>query len=91
MNLSINQSGSSQNCCTVYVGGLATIATPASIRKYFSKCGKVKKVRMAYNPRGEKAGFAYVDFADSRGVETALKIRYPSIEGREIKISLVTG
>jgi nuclear cap-binding protein subunit 2 len=44
----------------LYVGNLAISTPEVKIYQVFSRCGKVRKVNMGTNKKGEAAGFCFV-------------------------------
>merc|ERR1712228_1116937 len=61
-------------CLQVYVGGLPYDADEKTLRKDFSECGEIQKLRMLKDrDSGSFRGVAFISYADEAAVNAALE------------------
>ena len=68
-----NSVGDSGEVTTLFVGNISFKTDQNSLRKFFSKAGNVKDVRIAMNDDGRPKGFAHVEFNSNADAVSALK------------------
>ncbi len=76
---------------TIFVGNLSYQSSRESIEAFFSRCGKVKEVRMAYDMTGRPKGFAHVEFERPEAVQEAMKLYGQELDGRTLRIDVSVG
>ncbi|KAL4492119.1 hypothetical protein ABPG73_003067 [Tetrahymena malaccensis] len=74
---------------TILVGNLFIGTDEEIIEQHFMQCGKIVEVCLA-KYEGKSKGFCYIEFEDRFGVENALKKQGEYIDGRPIKIEVVS-
>ncbi|OCU01659.1 squamous cell carcinoma antigen recognized by T-cells 3 [Xenopus laevis] len=74
---------------TVFVSNLPySISEPEKqLRKVFSSCGEISQVRVIYNNKGTFRGYGYVEFAEEKSAQDALKLDRKVINGRPMFVS----
>lgn len=76
-------------CLKVYVGGLPYEADENTLRKDFSECGKIEKLRMLKDKEsGSFRGVVFISYAEEAGVTAALEYDNTEYGGRTIKVNL---
>ena len=70
----------------IYAGNLSWDITEDELKKFFPDCN-ILSIRFGMNKdRGEFAGYAHVDFADSKSLKTALGLDQKVLFGRPVRI-----
>ncbi|ODV81292.1 RNA-binding domain-containing protein [Suhomyces tanzawaensis NRRL Y-17324] len=74
---------------SVYIGNVDYAATPAELQQHFASAGVVQRVTILLNKfTGQPKGFAYLEFADTDGVNKAVAtLDGSSFRDRELKVS----
>ncbi|CAE8650576.1 unnamed protein product [Polarella glacialis] len=72
---------------TVFVGSLFEGAEEQQLRKDFSKCGEIEKIRMLKDAEGWFKGAAFMVYTTVEGSQKALKMDGEKYNGRVIKVS----
>jgi len=72
---------------SIYVGNVHFRTTKEEIKEFFKECGEIKRVTILSDSyTGMPKGYAYVEFADKKGVDTALTLDDAIFKGRQIKV-----
>jgi RNA recognition motif-containing protein len=76
---------------TVFLGNLPNDTTEQAIMNIFSKCGKIKEIRLKKQPdTGKVMGFGFVEYYTAEDAQRALELHGVSLGGRTIKVELST-
>lgn len=81
-------SGSSGEGTTIFVGNLGFKTSDVQIKKFFSSCGNVTGVRIATHEDGKRKGFCHVDFDSADACQAAVKLAGQDLDGREIRVDI---
>lgn len=65
---------------TVFIGRLNYETTESTLSRYFGSYGEIRRLRLVEDARGKSKGYAFIEFRDRRGAETA----YDRADGRKI-------
>lgn len=74
------------NPLEVIVKGLNFKTKEESVKEFFALCGDIESLRMPLNKKGKCCGFAFVAFADNKGVKKALKLSGTELSGRPVTV-----
>jgi len=67
---------------SLFIKGIKKLKNPSfQLKKLFESCGNIVEIRVPLDNTKRNKGFAYVEFEKAKGVEQALKIENPTIEG----------
>jgi len=67
---------------TLFIKGIKKLKNPSfQLKKLFESCGNIVEIRIPLDNTQRNKGFAYMEFDKAKGVEEALKIEDPTIEG----------
>jgi len=73
---------------SVFVGNVDYASTPEEIQQHFQACGTINRVTILCDKfTGHPKGFAYVEFAESESIETALAMDNSLFRGRLLKVT----
>lgn len=73
---------------SVWIGNVDYGATAEELEAHFHGCGSVNRVTILCDKfTGHPKGFAYVEFADKDGVNTAMALDDSLFRGRQIKVT----
>ncbi|GJE84604.1 polyadenylate-binding protein 2 [Phanerochaete sordida] len=73
---------------SIFIGNVDYAATPEEIQQHFQSCGTINRVTILCDKfTGHPKGFAYVEFADTESVDTALSMDNSLFRGRLIKVT----
>ncbi|KAI0092814.1 hypothetical protein BDY19DRAFT_903561 [Irpex rosettiformis] len=74
---------------SIFVGNVDYSSTPEEIQQHFQACGVINRVTILCDKfTGHPKGFAYVEFADTEAVDTAVAMDNSLFRGRLIKRSV---
>jgi nucleolin len=78
--------GGSDRKSSIFIGNLSWQTTEDGLKKVFSECGEIVRVKLLLNEQGQSRGIAFIDFADKSGVDESLKFNNTDLDGRTIRI-----
>ncbi|MEP2653069.1 MAG: RNA-binding protein [Paraglaciecola sp.] len=89
INSSTNESDTSEEVATLYVGNLPYRANEQAVQEYFEQQGKVVSVRLMKDRRtGKRKGYGFVEM-DAKGANKAIKhLNDSSFQERTLKVRL---
>jgi len=86
------EKGGDESQKELFVGNISFNTTEDSIRKAFSKFGKVTNLKLPYNPQGQPKGFAFVEFSSHNEAQKALDGQNgKDLDGRALRINFSGG
>jgi len=72
----------------VFVGSLSFNSTEDTVKKFFEKCGEIKKVEVIMGQDGKPRGFAFVEFDTPESAQKAVALSGQDLDGRTIRIDI---
>lgn len=73
---------------SIFIGNLSYKVKEEELRKHFSQCGEIARVRIIRDPVTFKGkGFGYIKFATQQGYLEGLKMNKSEFLGRELRVS----
>jgi len=77
----------------LYVGGLSSSTTSASLQEYFSQCGTVESATVVTDRMsGQSRGFGFVEMSTEAEAQTAIKqLHDQPFEGRKLIVNMAKG
>lgn len=74
---------------SVYVGNVDYSSTAKELEQHFHGCGTINRVTILCDKfSGNPKGFAYIEFADTSSVDSAVALHESLFKGRQIKVSV---
>ena len=73
---------------SVYVGNVDYSVTSEELGLLFKSAGKINRVTILTNNKGEPKGCAYVEFSEQEAVQNALKLNGEILSNRPLKVTI---
>ncbi|KAJ1625610.1 hypothetical protein T492DRAFT_1038561 [Pavlovales sp. CCMP2436] len=71
---------------SIYVGQVDYAATPEELHEHFQSVGTVNRVTILCDKFRTPKGYAYIEFAETEAVQTALALNESIFKGRPLKV-----
>jgi polyadenylate-binding protein 2 len=73
---------------SIYIGQVDYGSTPEELQALFQSCGTINRVTILCDKfTGQPKGYAYIEFASSDAVESALLLNDTMFRGRQLKVT----
>jgi RNA recognition motif-containing protein len=75
----------------LFIGNISFDSTEEYIRESFGECGEIREIRIPLHPDTQRQkGYVFVEFAERKGAEKALKWNKTFLDGKRLKIERTT-
>lgn len=71
---------------SVFVGNVHFNSTKEELAELFSDCNEIKRITIIHGHDGFPKGYAYIEFTNKTGMETALEYNESTFKGRNITV-----